>query len=134
MRQHGDDMALPASSMDKIHGLYDSMLRAIEACTRAGAKLGLGSDLLGNQYHPLQGGELAKRGEVNTPIEVLRSATSVNAELLQMSGELGCIAPGAYADILLLDFDPFKDLSGFEHPEKNIPLVMKGGQLIRNTL
>jgi len=134
VRQHGDDMALPASSMDKIHGLYDSMLRAIEACTRAGAKLGLGSDLLGNQYHPLQGGELAKRGEVNTPIEVLRSATSVNAELLQMSGELGCITPGAYADILLLDFDPFKDLSGFEHPEKNIPLVMKGGQLIRNTL
>ena len=51
-----------------------------------------------------------------------------------MSGELGCIAPGAYADILLLDFDPFKNLSGFENAEKNIPLVMKGGELIRNTL
>jgi len=134
VRQHGDEMALPTSSMEKIHGLYDSMLSAIEACTRAGVKLGLGSDLLGHHYHPLQGGELAKRGEVNTPIEVLRSATSVNAELLQMSGELGCIAPGAYADVLLLDFDPFKNLSGFENAEKNIPLVMKGGELIRNTL
>ena len=134
VRQHGPEMGLPESSMGKIHGLYDSMLSAIESCTRAGVKLGLGSDLLGHSYHPLQGGELAKRGEVNKPIDVLRSATSINAELLQKSGELGCIAPGAYADILVLDFDPFKNLSGFENAEKNIPLVMKAGQLIRNTL
>lgn len=34
---------------------------------------------------------------------VFRSATSVNAEILNMEGELGCVAPGAYADIILLE-------------------------------
>lgn len=134
IRQYGSEMALPASSTEKIQGLYDSMLNSIETCTRAGVKLGLGSDLLGNKYHPLQGGELAKRGEVNTPIEVLRSATSINAELLQKTGELGCISPGAFADIIVVNSNPLNDLTLFQDAEKNIPVVMKGGQFIRNDL
>lgn len=134
VRQYGPEMALPPSSIEKSHGLYDSMLSAIEACSRADVKLGLGSDLLGHNYHSLQGGELAKRGEVNTPIDVLRSVTSVNAELLQMSGKLGCITPDAYADILVLNGNPLKDLTLFQNAEKNIPMIMRGGKLIRNVL
>ncbi len=79
-------------------------------------------------------GELALRGEVNTPIQVLRSATSINAELLQMDGQLGCIRPGAYADMLALNGDPLKDLGLFREPQINIPLVMKGGVCVRNEL
>lgn len=134
LTQRGPELGLPPTSLDKIKGLYESYLSSIEACTKAGVKLGLGADLLGHEYHPLQGGELALRGEVSKPIDVLRSATSVNAELLQQSGKLGCIKPDAYADLLVLDFDPFKDLQGFKDAEKNIPLVMKGGELIRNSL
>jgi imidazolonepropionase-like amidohydrolase len=83
---------------------------------------------------PLQGGELALRGEVNRPIDVLRSATSVNAALLQREAELGCIAPNAYADILVVNGNPFRNLGLFAEPEANIPLVMKGGICIRNAL
>ena len=78
-----------------------------------------------------QGSELALRGEVNTPIDVLRSATSFNAELLQKSGELGCIAPDAYADIIVVNGNPLNDLTLFQDAEKNIPIVMKGGIFIR---
>ena len=60
-----------------------------------------GSDLLGKEFHRLEGGELALRAEFNRPIYVLRSATSVNAELLQMNGQLGCIQPDTYADLLV---------------------------------
>lgn len=134
LTKHGPALGLPSASLDKIEGLYDSYLSAIEVCTKAGVKLGLGADLLGHEFHPLQGGELALRGEVNTPIEVLRSATSINAELLQHSGKLGCIAPGAYADILVLDFDPFKDLSGFKNAEQKIPIVMKDGKFVRKNI
>ena len=134
IRTHGPKLGLPPMSMEKIKGVYERTLNSIETCTKAGVKLGLGTDLLDHQYHPLQGGELQRRREVNTAIDVLRSATSVNAEILQKTGELGCIASGAYADILVLDFDPFKDLSGFEDAEKNIPIIMKGGQFIRNSL
>ena len=134
LTQSGPKLSLPPASLDKIQGLYENYLSAIEACTRAGVKIGLGSDLLGHEYHPLQGGELALRGEVSPAIDVLRSATSVNAELLQQEGKLGCISPGAYADLIVLNGNPLDDLTLFQNPEKNISVVMKGGAFIRNNL
>jgi len=134
IRTHGADLNLPPMSLEKIHSLYDRILRAIETCTRAGVKIGLGSDLLGLKYHELQGMEFKLRGEVNSPLQVLRSATSVNAELLQQSDRLGCIKPEALADIIVLSFDPLKDLASFAKAEKNILLVMKNGEIVRNDL
>lgn len=134
LRKHSRELGIPPMSLNKIEGVYDQMLSAVETCTKAGVKLGLGADLLDHRYHPLQGAELALRGEVNTPIQVLRSATSINAELLQQSGNLGCISPGAHADLLVLNGNPFKDLTLFQDAERNIPVVMKGGRFIRNVL
>lgn len=124
---------LSAESMDKLKSIGDQAYRSIEVCHRAGVQLGLGTDLLGHAFHPLQGGELELRGRVQKPIEVLRSATSGNAALLQKSGELGQIAPGACADILVLDGNPVDDLALFREPAR-IPVVMKGGIFIRNAL
>jgi len=124
---------IPAESLQKVKSIGDEAYRAIEVCRRAGVKVGLGTDLLGHAFHPLQGGELELRGRVERPIDVLRAATSVNAELLQRPGELGCVAPGAHADLLVLDADPLRDLSLFRDPGR-IPVVMKGGAFVRNTL
>ena len=134
LRRYGAELNLPPMSLEKITSLYERILRAIETCTAAGVKIGLGADLLGARFHELQGMELPLRGEVNSPLQVLRSATSINAELLQRSGTLGCIEPNALADIIVLDFDPLKDLAPFAKPEQTIPLVMKAGALIRNGL
>jgi imidazolonepropionase-like amidohydrolase len=134
LRTHAAELSLPPMSIEKITSLYERILRAIETCTRAGVKMGLGADLLGSKYHEWQGMELKLRGEVNSPIEVLRSATSINAELLQQSGRLGCIKPGATADLIVLNFDPLKDLAPFAQPTQKIPLVMKNGEIIRSDL
>lgn len=134
IRDHGPELGLPEKSLDKINGLYDQMLEAIKVCTKAGVKIGLGADLLDHNFHQYQGGELKRRGEVNTSFEVLCSATSVNAELLQMEGKLGVIAVGAHADILVLNGDPVKDLSLFENSDNNIPIIMKGGEFIKDNL
>ncbi len=134
LRRNVDDLDLPPPVVEKIKGVGNEMLQAIELCERAGVKLGLGTDLLDHAFHPYQGGELELRGEVSKPVDVLRSATSVNAEILQMPDELGCIKPGAFADILVLEGDPFRDLALFREPEQNIPLVMKGGVFVRNNL
>jgi imidazolonepropionase-like amidohydrolase len=134
VRQHGPRLGIPPMGLEKIKGLYEDMLRSIETCTRAGVKIGLGADLLDQEFHQLQAGELALRGEVNKPLDVLRSATSVNAQLLQMEGQLGCVQPGAYADLLVLDGDPLKDLNLFRDPLRHIPLVMKGGARVRDAL
>ena len=132
LRTYGAELNLPALSLQKIESLYDRILRAIETCARAGVKIGLGADLLGTKYHGRQGMELVLRGEVSSAADVLRSATSVNAELLQQPNQLGCIKPGAFADILVLNFDPFESLAPFAHPEHNIVAVIKGGLIIRN--
>jgi imidazolonepropionase-like amidohydrolase len=134
IRKHGPKLGIPPMGLEKIKGLYEDMLRSIESCRRAGVKVGLGTDLLSHEFHPLQTGELALRGEVSTPVEVLRSATSINAELLQMEGRLGCIAPDAYADLILVNGDPMKDLNVFREPLKNITLVMKGGDVVRTSM
>ncbi|MEX0879892.1 MAG: amidohydrolase family protein [Thermoanaerobaculia bacterium] len=55
----------------------------------------------------------------------IRSATSGAAEMLGMSGQLGVIAPGAYADIVAVEGDPLKDIGDLER----IRFVMKDGKI-----
>lgn len=133
LQRHSEAAKIPRESVEKVKSLGDAAYRAIEVCRRNGVKLGLGTDLGGHAFHPLQGGELELRGRVEKPIDVLRAATSVNAELLQKTGQLGRIAPEAYADILVLDSNPLADLGLFRDPRR-IPVVMKGGELVRNEL
>jgi imidazolonepropionase-like amidohydrolase len=134
LSRHGARVGLPPASVEKVKGITEVTARSLENLIRAGVKLGMGSDLFGEEFHPLQGGELKLRGEISSPIDVLRSATSIGAEILQKSGELGCIRPGAFADILVLQGNPFSDLGLFEDAEANIPIVMKGGQIVRCSL
>lgn len=134
LQRYRERLNLLPQILEKISSVGSEMLRSIEVCARAGVKLGLGSDLLDHDFHPFQGGELELRGQVSKPIDVLRSATSINAEILQMPNELGCIKPGAFADILVLEANPFTELALFRTPLKNIPVVMKGGVIVRNGL
>lgn len=133
LQKHADAARIPRESVEKVKSIGDEAYRAIEVCRRNGVKLGLGTDLGGHAFHPLQGGELELRGRVEKPIEVLRAATSINAEILQRSEQLGRIAPAAFADLLLLDGNPLEDLGLFRDPA-HIPVVMKAGEFIRNTL
>lgn len=134
LQRNVDALGLSPEIVAKVKSVEDEAMRAIEVCSRAGVKLGLGSDLLDHAFHPYQGGEMELRGQVSKAIDVLRSATSINADIIQMADELGCIRPGAFADILVLDGDPFKDLSLFRRPEESMPLIMKNGDLVRNIL
>ncbi len=75
-------------------------------------------------------------------LEILKQATSYNAELLALTGPrnpypdgpLGVIQPGAYADLLIVNGDPLTDVRVLEDYENNIRLIMKDGQIYKNTL
>jgi imidazolonepropionase-like amidohydrolase len=75
-------------------------------------------------------------------LEILKQATSVNAKLLELTGPrnpypdgpLGVIQPGAYADLLIVDGDPLADVRVLEDYENNIRLIMKNGEIYKNTL
>ncbi len=78
--------------------------------------------------------EFDLRKDVFTPVEVLRQATSINARLLQMEGRIGCIGPGAFTDIVVVDGDPLADLSVMTRGPAGMPLVMQGGAIVRNPI
>ncbi|MFA7588204.1 MAG: amidohydrolase family protein, partial [Novosphingobium sp.] len=100
---------LSPEARSKVSALMDSALQAIIHCEQAGVPIGFGTDLLG-QLHPRQNREFLLRSAVQSPIDILRSATSVNARLLNREGEIGVIAPRAQADLLLIDGDPLQSV------------------------
>jgi imidazolonepropionase-like amidohydrolase len=63
-------------------------------------------------------------------MEAIRAATSRAAELLDEKGELGVVAPGAYADIIAVIGDPVKNIKELE----NVKFVMKGGSVFKNEM
>lgn len=89
-----------------------------------------------------QGKQLVKMTRWYTPFEVLKMATSTNAELLSMSGKrspyqkgkLGEISEGAYADLILIDGNPLENIKLIEDPETNFKVIMKDGVVYKNTL
>ena len=91
-----------------------------------GLKIGFGTDLLGN-LHVHQTREFTLRREVQSSLSILRSATSINADLL---GEptLGRIAPGCEADLLVVDGDPLQDIGVLAQDGRGVRCIMKAGR------
>ena len=96
--------------------------------------MGLGSDLHGREYLRNQSRELILRSEFQGNIEVLRSATLVNAEILQMKGKIGTIKENAFADLIILNDNPLKNINVFSDPNKNVKFILKDGEIVKNLL
>jgi imidazolonepropionase-like amidohydrolase len=124
----GRKLGFPARSQEKIEYARERALAGMESMRKAGVRVGFGTDLLGATYVQ-QRRELTIRSEVFSPLEILRQATSTNAALLQLEGRLGCVAPGAHADLLVVDGDPLKDLALLADGRR-LAVVMRAGELI----
>jgi imidazolonepropionase-like amidohydrolase len=120
-------------NLEKNKVVMEAGLHSLELARDAGVRMAFGSDLLG-QLQPDQSKEFAIRAQVLSPLEILRSATVVGAELLGRPGELGVIAPGALADLLVIDGNPLRDLRLLQGQGEHLSLIMKAGALHRNRL
>lgn len=133
MRRRGDEFGLPPVSQEKNKIVLEAGLRSLEICQAEGVPVGFGTDLLG----PLQveqSREFLIRAEAMSPLEIIRSATIVNARLLQREGKLGVIAPGAFADLLVIEGDPLRDLNLLQNAGAHLQAIMKGGRFHKNRL
>jgi imidazolonepropionase-like amidohydrolase len=99
-----------------------------------GVAIAFGTDLWGPEARESQLREFEIRTELDSAVDIIRSATITNAELLMQQGKLGIIAPGAYADLLIVDGDPLADIRVLLDPTKNLKLVMKDGTIYKNEL
>jgi imidazolonepropionase-like amidohydrolase len=131
--RYGAAMGLKAANLAKLEGITEKMYRSIEVCARHGVNLGFGTDLPGN-FGDRQNEEFRLRATVQPSIDVLRSATTVNAALLGLDGEIGCVRAGAYADLLVVNADPTRDISILAEPAASISLIMARGSLVKNIL
>jgi imidazolonepropionase-like amidohydrolase len=133
MRERAADFGMPADMLAKNDLVIEGGLRSLEICKRAGVPVAYGTDLLG-QLQVEQSREFVLRSQVLTPLEIIRSATTVGARLLRREGLLGCLRPGAFADLLVIDGDPLKNLGLFQQPERSLRAIMKDGRFHKNLL
>ncbi len=92
-----------------------------------------GTDLFADM-HDQQLQEFVIRSEVQPPADLIRSATTTAARLLCMVGQVGVVAPGAYADLLVVDGNPLQDIRVLTAPDRNLKLIMKEGRVYKNEL
>jgi imidazolonepropionase-like amidohydrolase len=126
---HWDPEGTPAGARDRlrvaVHG--PSFQRAL----KAGVKIVFGTDVGGFPWTEPIAREFQRMVELGmAPADAIRAATSVPAEMLGASGQIGVIAPGAYADVIAVEGDPLADISVLQR----VGFVMKDGVVFRNEL
>ena len=133
INRHGARWGMGAENLEKNTLVLEAGRRSLQIAKDAGVRMAYGSDLLG-QLQPDQSREFLLRAEVLSPREIIHSATIVGAELLGRAGELGVVAPGALADILVVDGNPLEDLGLFQDQGARLSVIMSGGRLYKNRL
>jgi imidazolonepropionase-like amidohydrolase len=118
--------------IQKIDLARQQSVRGLRYAYEAGCKIGSGSDLLGDMAAE-RATELELKSQVMTPMDVLLSATKVNAELFRMSDRIGTVEAGKYADLIVVTGNPLKNLRVFQNQD-NLTVIMKGGRLYKGTL
>jgi imidazolonepropionase-like amidohydrolase len=113
--------------------LYEHHVESIQRALKIGVKIVAGTDA-GGHGHPANAGELdclVRAGM--TPMQALQAATGWAAECLGWEADLGTIAPGKLADLVVARGDPLADITVLRDPA-NIALVVKDGAIAANRL
>ncbi|WP_043342534.1 metal-dependent hydrolase family protein [Belnapia moabensis] len=131
LSEEGEALGIGTDSLGKIDDVRLSGMASISIMHEAGLPMAYGTDLLGSM-HRHQSEEFVIRGRVLPAQTVIASATHIAAKLLCMEGEIGCIAPGAHADLIAVEGNPLQDLSLLTAQGRHMPLIMKGGAVVKH--
>lgn len=118
--------ALPPATIPKAEAAAAAMQASHRRAYRAGVKIAFGTDT-GVSKHGRNAEEFALLVNVvgMTPIETIRAATVVAADLLGQEATIGTIAPGKAADIIAVDGSPLEDVKRLE----KVSFVMHRGMI-----
>lgn len=124
---------LPAGAAAKLEQVAEKAAASVELCAQAGVRMGFGTDLFGD-LRVRQAEEFFSRGAIQSPVDVLRSATTINAAMIGMEDRIGRIRPGAIADLVLVDGNPLEDLGVLANPDRHLRLVVRAGEIMINRM
>jgi imidazolonepropionase-like amidohydrolase len=133
MKKHAAEYGMSSDMLAKNDLVIEGALKSLEICKRHGIPVAYGTDLLG-QLQVAQSEEFMLRAQVLSAAEIIRSATTIGAQIVRMEGKLGCLKPGAFADLLVVDGNPLKDLTLFQGQGQHLSVIMKGGRFHKNRL
>jgi imidazolonepropionase-like amidohydrolase len=133
MKERAAEFGMSGDMLAKNDLVIDGALRSLEICKAAGVPVAFGTDLLG-QLQVDQSREFALRSQVQRPIEIIRAATTIGAQVLRQEGKLGCLEPGAFADLLVVDGNPLRNLDLLGGQGEHIAGIMKAGAFHKVTL
>jgi imidazolonepropionase-like amidohydrolase len=126
----GPKLGFPPDSVAKVDVVRSAGMESLAIMKKAGLAMAYGSDLLG-EMHKHQSEEFVIRGRALPAHEVIGAATHVAAKLLRLEGRIGVVAPGAHADLIVVDGDPLKDLALLTRQGKHMLIIMKGGAFVK---
>jgi imidazolonepropionase-like amidohydrolase len=133
LAMEGASFGLSSESSAKIETVRKAGMESLDIMRSAGLPMAFGSDLLG-QLHKYQSMEFQIRERVLPRNEIIASATRIAARLCMMEGEIGVLAPGAFADLLVVDGNPLDNLDVLQKDGAHIKAIMKGGTFVKNQL
>ena len=127
IEEQGRSHGWSPSALRKNEETTDAQRTGFEKCVKAGVKLAFGTDS-GGYPHGMNAKQFAYMVRYGmTPMQAIRSATVVAAELMRWEDRVGAISPGMFADLIAVGDDPVEDVSRLEQ----IDFVMKGGEVVR---
>ncbi|MGE4240035.1 amidohydrolase family protein [Ramlibacter sp.] len=130
IKRSGRSLGFSEASMQKVDAVWEGNARSLELAAAAGVPMGFGTDVA--RCPEFQSQEFLLRGAVLPAADVIRSATTVGAEILRLPGKLGTIAPGAFADLIAVDGNPLEDLGLLSGQGENISLIVANGVLMKD--
>jgi imidazolonepropionase-like amidohydrolase len=127
MLQEGPRLGYSDEVLRKTQMTNDAQRENFAKAVKAGVRIAFGTDS-GIYPHGMNAKNLAFHVRFGqTPMEAIRSATLVSAELLGWEDRVGSLRPGRFADLIAVDGDPLDDITVLE----DIPFVMKGGEVVK---
>jgi imidazolonepropionase-like amidohydrolase len=127
----GAAQGYPAENLRKNERVLAVGTTSLEIAKAAGVPMAFGTDLIG-ELDGYQNDEFGIRARVLSNAEIIRSATLVGAEVVGRPGELGVIAPGAFADALILDGNPLEDISLLASGGRDLRLILANGRVVKD--
>jgi imidazolonepropionase-like amidohydrolase len=131
LSEEGEALGIGAATMGKIDDVRLAGMESLGIMHEAGLPMAYGSDLLG-EMHRHQSEEFVIRGRALPAQAVIASATGIAARLCRMEGRIGAVAPGAFADLVVVDGDPLADLALLTGQGRHMPLIMKNGEIVKH--
>ena len=133
LADEGERLGWSAEMLGKLATVSARGIESVQLATSEGVPIVFGTDLLGHM-HDRQSGEFDLRAPAVPPVQMLQSATFTAAQLLREEGRLGELTAGAWADVLLVDGDPTRELSMLTKPEEGVRLIVQAGRVAKNSL